>query len=145
MERFKVTPEVFVILMREGNILLLRRANTGWQDGNYSLPAGHLESGETAREGASREAKEEVGIDIDPNDLEFLLTQYRWHVDHGRVGFYFAPKKWSGEIRNAEPDKADDLQFFPIDTLPENMVEHVREALKSFIEGESYCEHGWQK
>ena len=95
-ERFKIIPEVFLFLIKDGKILLSRRFNTGYEDGKYGLPAGHGEYGETMREGTAREAREEIGIDIDPKDLEFILTQHRWCPDknnhHARIGFYFIPK-----------------------------------------------------
>ncbi len=143
-ERYKLIPEVFLILMKEGQVLLSRRFNTGWEDGKYGLPAGHGEDRETMREGIVREAKEEIGIDIKVEDLEFFLVQHRWSNDHARVGFYFVPKAWEGDIKNMEADKCDDLKFFPLDALPENTVPHVRAAINSFINGESYAEYGWE-
>src|SRR3989344_4788840 len=61
-ERYKIIPEVFLFLVVDGKILLSRRFQTGWEDGNYGLPAGHGEDGETMREGVRREAREEIGI-----------------------------------------------------------------------------------
>ena len=147
-ERFKLIPEVFLILVQDGKVLLSRRFNTGYEDGNYGLPAGHGEEGERMREGIVREAKEEIGIDITVDDLEFVLVQHRWCPDagnpHARVGFYFVPKKWRGEIKNPEPDKCDDLQFFAFDALPLNIVPHIRAALESYQKGEKYAEYNWE-
>lgn len=146
-ERYKVIPEVFVIFIKDGEILLSRRFQTGFEDGNYGLPAGHGEEGETMREGAAREALEEIGISIEPEDLEFVLTQHRWCPNpdyvHARVGFYFVPKKFTGEVHNAEPHKCDDLRFFPLDNLPPNMVPHVRAAIEAYRAGETYAEYYW--
>lgn len=147
-ERFKLIPEVFLLLIQNGNILLARRQNTGYEDGNYGLPAGHGEDSETMREGVAREAMEEIGISIDVDDLEFVLTQNRWCPDsgnpHARVGFYFVPKKFSGEIKNMELNKCDDLQFFPLNKLPPNTVPHVRAAIESYQAGKKYNEFDWQ-
>ena len=147
-ERFKLIPEVFLVLVRDGKVLLSRRFNTGYEDGNYGLPAGHGEEGETMRQGIAREAKEEIGVDIAVDDLEFVLTQNRWCPDsgnpHARIGFYFVPKYWQGEITNMEPNKCDDLQFFTFDTLPPNVVPHVRAALESYRKGDKYVEYNWE-
>jgi 8-oxo-dGTP diphosphatase len=147
-ERFKIIPEVFLLLVQDEKILLSRRFQTGYEDGNYGLPAGHGERGETMREGTAREALEEIGITINPMDLEFALTQHRWCPDpnnsHARIGFYFTAKKFTGTPRNTEPDKCDDLQFFPFDSLPTNMVPHVREILKAYRSGERYNEFNWE-
>ncbi len=146
-ERYKIIPEVFLLLIQDTQILLSRRFQTGYEDGNYGLPAGHGEYGETMREGTAREALEEIGITIDPTDLEFTVTQHRWCDDlnnpHARVGFYFIPNKFTGTPRNIEPDKCDDLRFFPLDKLPENIVPHVREVIEAYKAGEMYNEFNW--
>ncbi|MDB4992003.1 MAG: hydrolase [Parcubacteria group bacterium] len=147
-ERFKLIPEVFLLLIEDGKILLSRRFQTGYEDGNYGLPAGHGESGETMREGTAREAREEIGIEVKPEDLEFALTQHRWCPDpgneHARVGYYFIPKNFTGIPHNAEPEKCDDLQFFSLDALPENMVPHVRAVIEAYKSREKYNEHNWE-
>ncbi len=151
-ERFKIIPEVFLLLIDGDKILLSRRYQTGYEDGNYGLPAGHGEEGETMREGVIREASEEIGITIKPEDATFVLTQHRWSPDsnnpsnsHARIGFYFVPEKYEGEIYNAEPDKCDDLQFFPFTSLPPNMVPHVRAVIEAYLAGEKYNEFNWRE
>lgn len=141
---FKVATEVCFVWIRDGKVLLLRRANTGWQDGKYCFPSGHGEEGETAREGCAREALEEIGITIDPKDLKFLHTQYRWNEEHARAGYYFSPTIDLPEPVNAEPHKHDDMQFFPLDNLPD-MASPFRAALEAIQKGEHYSEFGWEK
>ena len=50
---------VHVLCRREGRVLLMRRAGTGFFDGLFSLPGGHVEPGESVRERLQR-AYEEV-------------------------------------------------------------------------------------
>ena len=64
---------VHIFLLRENSVLLLRRAHTGYGDGNYSVVAGHLDGGESVTQAAVREAKEEVGVDLRPADLRGCL------------------------------------------------------------------------
>lgn len=147
-ERFKLIPEVFFILVRDGKILLARRFQTGYEDGNYNMVAGHVDGKETMREAMAREAKEEAGIIINPNDLKHLLTMHRWSEQwggHERIGFYFTTDKWEGEITNTEPDKCDDLSWFPLDNLPANMTPHIRTAIECYKKGETYAEFGWDR
>ena len=67
-KRFSIKVAVHLILEKDGKILMLRRFNTGWQDGNYSLVAGHFDGGERGRDAMVREAKEEAGIDVLADD-----------------------------------------------------------------------------
>jgi len=144
-ERFKVIPEVLLVPIVGGKVLLSRRFQTGHDDGAYWFVGGHVEDGETMREAMLREAREEIGIEISSDDLDHVLTMHRWCGDHGRIGFYFTPRVWQGEIRNAEPHKCDDLRWFPMDGLPDNLSAHIREAIGCISKGVAYREYGWSR
>lgn len=143
---FKVTPASYVIFQKGGQILLLKRANTGYYDGNYSLPAGHFDGDETAKAVAVREVEEEVGLKIRPEDLELAHVSHRKSpipIDHERLDLFFKVRHWKGEPVNAEPHKHEEIKWFPIDNLPENMVPEVRQAIIKFLSGELYGEVGF--
>ncbi len=131
--RNKATPAVYLFLEKDEKILLGRRCNTGYMDGCYQIPAGHVEEGELPSEALIREIKEEIGIDVKLNDLEIVHVSYRpKHDETGdRVDFFFRAKSWSGEILNMEPHKCDDLRWFPLSELPENMPFHVRMGIEA--------------
>ena len=76
-ERFKLPAAVFLLLIRNTEVLLIRRQNTGWHDGDYDLVAGHLDGKESLKATLCRETAEEIGIRIDPNDVIFN------HLLHG--------------------------------------------------------------
>lgn len=120
----------------------MRRCNTGFQDGTYIVPSGHVEAGELPRAALVREAREEIGVDLSEADLEFKLALYRPSADNTgqRACYFFACGKWQGEVRNAEPHKCDDLRWFKLDQLPENITPHVRAVLEAISRGESYLE-----
>jgi 8-oxo-dGTP diphosphatase len=61
-----------------------------------------------------REAKEELGIVIDPADLEFAHVMHRWTPgeDTARVSFFFAATRWAGDVINAEPHVCAGLIWF---------------------------------
>jgi len=63
-ERYKITPASYLVLIEDNKILLQRRFNTGYEDGKYSLVAGHVDEGETFTEAIIREVKEEAGITL---------------------------------------------------------------------------------
>lgn len=144
MQRFKVIPAVYLILEKDNKILLLRRFNTGWQDGNYSLPSGHLEGDEKATEAMVREAKEEIGIKINLNDLKLVHVSHRKSSDSERIDLFFTTNEWTGKEQNMEEDKCDHLDWFPLDSLPENIVPNVKIALDNYLIGNSYSEIGFE-
>ena len=71
------TIAVYIVLMRGSSVLLARRANTGYMDGKWALTSGHMEEHEVPRESAIREAREELGVVISPDHLEFIHVSYR--------------------------------------------------------------------
>ncbi len=132
----------YLFLRRGSEILLARRCNTHYQDGNYQVPAGHVDAGELPTEALIREAKEEIGIDIKRSDIRFVHASFRPKHDHtgDRVDYFFEVTTWSGEIINAEPQKCDDLKWCELDTLPENMSPHIRIAIEAYTKGQYYSE-----
>ena len=145
-ERFKIIPAVYLVLKKDGKILLSRRYNTGHEDGNYSLVAGHLEGNESFRQAMARETKEEIGIILNLDDLKVVHITHKEKMindDGERVDIFLTASRWKGEIKNMEPDKCDDLKWFSIDNLPKNMVSYVEHALKQIEENEFYSELGF--
>lgn len=122
-----------MILERNGSVFCLRRHNTGYADGTYTLPSGHVEDGETVVDAAIRELKEETGIIIQEEQLAYVHTLYRYRKDYPYLDFCFVVNDWEGEPMNAEPEKCDHADWFPLDALPENMlpyIPHMLEAVK---------------
>lgn len=142
-KRFKLILSIYLILVKDGQILLLRRQDTGFEDGNYGLPAGHADGNETARAATCREALEEAGLELKPEDLEFVHLMHRIGNDE-RVDVFFTTKRWSGEPKNMEPEKCDDLSWFPLDNLPSNTIPYIRQVLEYFQQGVRYSEFGWE-
>jgi mutator protein MutT len=141
-ERNKAIPAAYVFLEKNGEVLIARRCNTGYQDGNYQVPAGHVEMGELPSEALIREAKEEIGIDISPGDLTLVHVSYRPKHDNtdNRVDFFFRATTWSGEVTNMEPNKCDDLRWVSYDKLPTNVTPHVKDAIECVQKGVFYKE-----
>jgi len=138
--KFPVTVHLF--FFRENQILLSRRFNTGYRDGEYSVPAGHLDGDETVRAAAAREAEEEIGVRIEAGHIRFSSVMHRIEDDE-RVDFFVHIQKWEGEPFNAELDKCDDLRWVDIGELPDNTIPYVRRAIANHLNGITFEEFGW--
>jgi len=144
-ERYRQIGTAHLFLIKDNKVLLLRRFNTGYEDGKYSVVAGHIDASETARQTMIREAKEEAGIDIAMEDLETVHVMHRKGKREGqeRIDFFFAAKRWTGEPKNLEPRKCDDLRWFELDKLPDNTISYIKKAVDCFLNNKIYSEHDW--
>jgi 8-oxo-dGTP diphosphatase len=89
-----------------------------------------------------REAKEEIGVIIDEDDVKLA------HVMHnssgkGRIAFFFAVDRWQGSISNMEPEKCSELRWFPTTRLPEQMINYARVAIENYVNGRPMSLYGW--
>ncbi|MDR2777377.1 MAG: NUDIX domain-containing protein [Rickettsiales bacterium] len=140
-ERYKITTAVYAVIMRNGQLLLSLRRNTGFMDGKYSLVSGHLEANETLSEAMVREAREEANITIERMHIGTTLFRFGASPEFDDyIDFFFIVDDFSGEILNNEPEKCEELRFFPLDAYPDNMVDYVRYCLENLERGVMYCE-----
>jgi 8-oxo-dGTP pyrophosphatase MutT (NUDIX family) len=135
--RHVLVPAVYIFLVDGERVLLMRRLNTGFEDGSYSTIAGHLDGDESVRAAAVREAREEAGVEIEPGDLEPIGVMHRNAPEpgHERVDFFLIARRWRGEPCNLEPAKCDDMSWFPVDALPANTIGYVGKALENHRRG----------
>ncbi len=146
-DRFRLVPEVHLFLLdRHGRVLLLRRCNTDYENGNYCVVAGHVEANEPVTAAASREAREEVGVQVHPSDLEVVGVIHR-RADDGyiSVAFFLTARTWEGLVVNAEPESHDELTWRAVDDLPPNMIPYVRRAFLNYQHGKRYDSVGWER
>lgn len=139
-ERQWVKLVVYVLLERDGKILLGKRKNA-FGEGHYSMPAGHIEEGETVFECAKRELLEETGIST--NEFEFkcvrLLKPYEINTVKADpyVAFCVMAKNWKGEPKTMEPEKNEGWQWHQLNKLPERLfppVEMLVECINSSVQ-----------
>jgi len=139
-EYYKVVTSGYILLERDGKIPMLRRFNTGYHDGDYALPAGHLEAGEFPTTGTIRETVEEIGVVLMAEDLAIVHIMYRHCGDHERVDFFFRATNWSGEVTNVEPHRCDDVSWFSLTDLPSNTIPYIKVALDHISVGTIFSE-----
>ena len=141
---FGVIPEVHLFLLNDDRLLLLRRCNTDYENGNYSVIAGGVEADEEVTAAAIREATEEAGIDIRPADIDVVGVMHRKGADGVvSVVFFLTARAWGAEIVNAEPWNHDEVSWHSVDNLPENMIAYVRGAFTNYRQGRFYDTVGW--
>ena len=141
-DRFKMIASGYLMLVRNGKILLSRRFQTGYMDGSYSLPAGHIEDNETLTSGTCREICEEIGVALSPPDLKLVHVMHR-KSDDIRMDFFFITDKKGLVPKNMEPNKCDDLSWFPLNELPTNTIPYIRAAIENYQQHIFYSEFGW--
>lgn len=147
LKKHQNVPASYLILLKNNEVLLLRRFNTGYEDGKYSMIAGHVDPGETFTECIIREAKEEAGIELKSENLEVAHVMHRnsQKLEYNeRIDIFFIAKKWEGEITNMEPNKCDDLSWFELNKLPENILPFIKQTLNKIKNKEFYSEFGWK-
>jgi ADP-ribose pyrophosphatase YjhB (NUDIX family) len=142
-ELIKLPVAVHLFLIKNENILLLRRYNTGYEDGNYSVIAGHIDGNEHVYKAMIREAEEEAGIKIFAEDLEIIQVMHRKKECEERIDYFFCCKKWGGDIKIMEPNKCDELSWHELKNLPKNMVDYVKEGIKNYNEKINFSIFGW--
>lgn len=134
-EKHTVRVAVYALIIKDKKILLLLRKNTGWQDGNYGLPSGHLEKGETIKKALIRELIEEVKLSVEETNLSFYHVMHRNEIkdkNYEYVDFFFKVEYWAGEPVNAEPAVHGGVKWFDLDQLPENIVPNIKAAIEHF-------------
>lgn len=141
-QRFTLRAAVYLILIKDGNILLLKRHKTGWMDGWYSLPAGHLDGTETVTKAMVREAKEEIGIEIAKKDLRVVHIMHR-KSDIEYIDFFFVANHWKNNPKLMETDKSSEVRWFPLAKFPEKTVPYIKKVVMAYNKNVFYSEEGW--
>jgi 8-oxo-dGTP diphosphatase len=121
---------VGVVAEHEGEILLVRR-NHEPHTGCWSFPSGYLDAGEPVEEAATREAREETGLEV---ALERLLGVYS-QAGERTVFIAFAGRVVGGELTPG--DECLETRFFSPDELPEMAFPHDPLILEAWRAGQA--------
>lgn len=142
MEKHVIIPAVCLLLECDGKWFVGRRKNTGYCDECLNMPAGHIDPDETPREAAVREAREEVGIEVSIEDINFVHIQYNRNAKgvHDRTHYYFKIECCDQEPENKEPEKCSEVMWIPAGERLSEFVPFMREALEAMLQGNQYSE-----
>lgn len=134
---------VHILFYRNEEVLLLKRQNTGFADGKWSVVAGRMDGNEEVIAAAIREAKEEAGVDIEPSEIKVVGVMHRKNTSSEWFDFYLLVNSWKGEITNVEPHKCEELRWFHVKELPDNIIPYIRSAVERSHEQMWFESHGW--
>lgn len=125
----------------DGELFLLKRANTGFMDGYYALPGGHQDAGESVSAAAIRECREEIAIT--PRDLTPVSVMPYRSGRHQGLNFLFETRRYDGEPMVNEPELFDACCWVQPDQLPEPVAVWLPDALGLKREHQWYREFEW--
>ena len=135
---FQLIVDIHLLLVSNGDLLLGRRANTGYGDGAYEPPSGRLAERETLVEAAVRVAADQMGIVLDPARVSLA------HVLHdvsgaGRMAFFLTAGTWTDDAAQVPPAGGtrsySDFGWYPLTDLPANMIDRARVAVRNYAAG----------
>lgn len=137
MEKENFLGAVYMIIKNDKDeILFGRRIGTKLWCGYLGLPAGHIDIGEDAYEALFREAKEELDIEISYEDIiDTFVVNRRNKTMAPYFDIYFEIKSYKGEIKINEKDKCQELKWFSIDNLPNDVIDYQKVALENNLKG----------
>ena len=128
-----------ILLDSDNRVLLGKRSGDRRGSGSWSLIGGKLKKGESIEDTAQRELKEEINIDVAKEDI--YTVNMSTSIDSDGTQFILigtVVNSWSGKIENMEKDKCDELRFFPLNNLPENMFYATKSNLELFLVEQFY-------
>lgn len=127
---------VHMLIMDGDKILVQKRKGTKLWNGYYGLPAGHIDEGENQYDALLREAKEELNILINTNDIEkeYVVLRRNYFQIDGKIlepyiDYYFEITKYEGIPTIMEEDKCDELIWININDLPEPFINYEGDFL----------------
>ena len=125
-----IAPAVNVLIIKDDRILMSRRANTGWLDGHLCLPGGHVEKDETPTQTMVREMREELGVEVGEDELEFVCVVYSTSSPVVYSSYEFRLMNTDYVFINTEPEKCSELVWVSIDALPEETIDRFRSVIE---------------
>jgi 8-oxo-dGTP diphosphatase len=122
------------LFIRKGNSILLGKRKNCYGAGTWGLPGGHLEFNERLVDAACREALEELGLELQPEQLTIISVvddlQPENNIHYVHVSFEVAGA--SLQHRRMEPERCEEWRYFPLDALPEDTFPYHRASIENY-------------
>ncbi|HML19578.1 MAG TPA: NUDIX domain-containing protein [Candidatus Dependentiae bacterium] len=146
MDRFKM-PVFSAVILKQDNQICLHKRSLGAKlhGGFYAISGGGVDGQETINQATIREAREELGIELNPADITLA------HVLHVRasngdeyINFFMQASRWHGTPKIMEADKCSEVAWFDLDKLPENIMPMHKHVIDMIKKGIVYSQYGWE-
>ncbi|HAG52163.1 MAG TPA: NUDIX hydrolase [Alphaproteobacteria bacterium] len=135
----KAAAHAFII--KDNQILLSVRIKTGYCDGLFGVPAGHVDDKEVSTQALIRELQEEVNLSVYKKSLKHVVSMHRTVDEVPYFCTFFELKDLDlSTLNNNEPEKCRELKWFDLNNLPENMVPYVKNAIEAYKSKTNYLE-----
>ncbi len=145
-ERFTLRCAVHLFLVVDGKILVEKRKNREYCNGEYDVIASHILGGENAIDAVIRTAKTEVNIVIKREDLEIIQVMHQNDNELEYINYFFLATKYSGIINNNEPQFCENLEWVDFKYPVNNLEKYINEAIKNYLDNpnERFTFYGWK-
>ncbi|WP_194835593.1 NUDIX domain-containing protein [Nocardia sp. XZ_19_369] len=144
MTIFRSVIGVQLLLTKGDRVLLARRRNTEFGDGEWNAPGGRLDAGEDVLTAVIREAEEEIGVQVAREHVRMVASMHiQSPPGQALIVFIFQADTWSGEPWNREPERCSELRWFDVDDIPDDTILSTRAGLDMFRNNEHFGLYGW--
>lgn len=126
--------DIHLILRRGPDILLGRRRGNVYGRGQWALPCGKVHPAEPFPDAAIREADEELGITISTDQLALAHTVAISNGDDHHLGVFYEVRHWTGTITNREPDKCEQVRWFPLAKLAQPLMDYSAVGITGYLQ-----------
>lgn len=135
-DRAKIKACVGVMIFKDGKILLGKRKGSHGA-GEYSIPGGNMEFGESFEECIRREVKEETDLEIKNIEFLSLANIFRHENRQDMLGSF--KSDWSnGEVKLTEPEKCEGWDWYDLDNLPLPLFYPTEVAINAYKTGKNF-------
>lgn len=146
-KKFELRCAVHLFLIKDNKILIEKRCNREYCNGQYGVVASHILGGEDAVAAIIRTAKTEVDIIVKPEDLEIIQVMHHNSEGIEYIHYFFKATEYYGKVNNNEPLYCEKLEWVKFEYPIKNMIEYINEAIKYYLvdKNNKFTFYGWNK